>query len=225
VEGGEGDELEAIVDEFFVDFVGEDDEVGVLDDDVGEGLEFFGGVGVSGGVGGGVEDEDLGLGGDGGLELMGGDFEGIFFLADDDFVDAAGEFDLFGVGDPVGGEEDGFVAGVEYGHEGHVEAVFSAGAGGDVFGLVGEVIFIVELFSDGGLEVREAGRGGVLGLALVEGDFGGVFDEGWCIEVGFAGAEADDVDAGFFHGVGLGGDGEGDGLGDELHAVGKADHG
>ena len=38
VEGGEGDELEAVVDEFFVDFVGEDDEVGVFDDDVGEGF-------------------------------------------------------------------------------------------------------------------------------------------------------------------------------------------
>ena len=180
---------------------------------------------MSGGVGGGVEDENLGFGGDGVGELLGCDFEAVFLFALDDFIDAAGEFDLFGIGDPIGGEEDDFVAGVEDGHEGHVEAVLAAGAGGDVFGFVGEVVFVVEFFGDGGFEVGEAGGGGVFGLAFVEGEFGGVLDEGGGVEIGFAGAEADDVDAGFFHGVGFGGNGEGDGFGDELDAVGEMDHG
>jgi len=50
VERGEGDELQAVVGELFVDLVGEDRKVWVFDDDIGEGFEFFGRVGVAGGV-------------------------------------------------------------------------------------------------------------------------------------------------------------------------------
>ena len=60
---GEADELQAVVDELFVDLVGEDDEVRMLHDDVRQRLELVGRVGVAAGVAGGVDDEHFGLAG------------------------------------------------------------------------------------------------------------------------------------------------------------------
>ncbi len=59
VEGGEADEFQVAVDELFVDLIGKDDEVGVLDDDVGERFELGGGIGVAAGVARAVEDQHL----------------------------------------------------------------------------------------------------------------------------------------------------------------------
>jgi hypothetical protein len=99
--------------------------------------------------------------------------------------------------------------------------MLATGAGGDVLRLVGKTVFLRELLSDGGLELGEAGRGRVLGLALVEGGLGGVLDERGGVKVRLAGAEADDVDAGLLERGRLGTDLEGDRFRNELHPLGK----
>lgn len=55
--------------------VGQNDNAGILGQHVGKGLQLFAAVHTAGGVGGRAEDNGLGLGGDGGFELLGGNLE------------------------------------------------------------------------------------------------------------------------------------------------------
>ncbi len=102
--------------------------------------------------------------------------------------------------------------------------MFAAGAGGDLVGLVGERIFAIEFFGDGGAQFGQARGRRVLGLTFVERGFRGVFDEGGGVEIGLARAEADDVDSGLLHGVCFGAHGQRDGIGDYFDSVGKRNH-
>ena len=72
-----------------------------------------------------IDQENLGFRRDGGRQLSRGDFEAVGFFAANDAGDAACELYLLGVGHPIRGWQNDFVAGVEQGHEGHVEAMFA----------------------------------------------------------------------------------------------------
>src|SRR5207247_330735 len=103
--------------------------------------------------------------------------------------------------------------------------MLSTGADGDLLGLIGKAVFLVELRRDRLLEFRNARRGGVLSLAFVEGGLGGFLDKGRGVKVRLTSAEADDIDAGLLQCGGLGADGQGDRLGNQFHTLRDGEHG
>jgi len=197
--------------EFLVDLVGEDDEargafLGGAGDDGGDVAEFGLGVHGAAGVGGRVEDEDTGAFGDGVVELLGGDFE-VVVGSGFEFDDAgAGEFGLRAVGDPGGRGDDDFGGrlgvvggGVDERLEGEVEGLFAAGGDDDVVGSDAGELVVADEFVGDRLACGEIARDRcVPGEAFVDGGLGGGADGFWSGEVGLAGGEGEDIDAGGF---------------------------
>ena len=99
--------------DMFIHIIGGDQDVGIFQQHVPQGLELGHAVGLAGGVGGAVDDEQPGFVGDGGFELLGGDLEGLGLVALDDHRFAVRQHDHIGIGHPVGGGDDDFVTGVE----------------------------------------------------------------------------------------------------------------
>ncbi len=205
-EGGDGDVGVVAIHEFFIDLVREDEDV-LTHGDVSEGLELFSGIDGSGGVAGGVDDDHLGEGGHGVLELIWGDLPVVFFFGFDDDGDAADETDHFRVAGPEGSGDDDFVTGVDGGGDGVVTGVFGAAVDADLFGGVLKAVVEVEFGGEGLAEFEEAGALGVAGLAVVEGLNGGLDDVGGGIEVGLTSAEAENIDTLFFERFGRSGNG------------------
>ena len=139
---------------------------------------FGAGEDFAAGVGGGVEEDGAGARGDGGAQRVG--VERAIWLGqrDQDGLDAQG----LERGDVVaveGLEEQDFVAGVEQGHGGGVEA--AGGAGGDQdfgLGVVGEAVVALLLGGDGVAQAGDAVEAGVDVVAVVDGLDGGVLNNG-----------------------------------------------
>ena len=98
-----------------IDFIGDDDDVRVFSQHFGNSGKFGFGKDAAAGVAGCVEHEDLGLGRDGLLELLGRDLEVVLEVALDDDGHAAGQLHHFGVRDPERGRDDDLVAVVQDG--------------------------------------------------------------------------------------------------------------
>ena len=202
--------LDFIINELFVDFVGEDQDV-LAQGNFTKGFEFLPGVNGTGGVGRAVHDEHLGGRGHGVLEFIGGHLPTVFLLGVDDHGDGSGKADHVRVAGPVRGRDDHFVARAAGGKDGVVTGVFGPAVDADEVGRVAEAVVGLELGADGFAEFEQTGAGGVFGLAGSEGSHGGVLDVGRGVHVGFTSAEGADVDAFLLHFGGLGGDGERDG--------------
>jgi hypothetical protein len=106
---------------------------------------------------------------------------------------AAGQVDHVRVADPVGRGDDDLVARVQGGDEGVVDDRLAARRDVHLGRLVGQAVFAGELGADGFLQFRDAVDVGVLGLAGVDGGDGRLLDVVGGVEVGLAGAQADDV--------------------------------
>ena len=195
VGGGGGVALEGVVaeDDAVIHLVAEDDNILALEHG-GQGVDLGGGVEETAWVTGRIEDEGFGPRSDGRFQLGGSDLKGVVNIAEHVHRHAAAERGLLGVGDPVGGGDDDFVAFVEQGGEGEVEGLFAADGDDDLGGGVVERVFAGELGGNCLFERDDAGGGGgVLGGAAVQGVDGGLLDVIGGVEVGLAGAEADDV--------------------------------
>ena len=138
----------AFVDEVFVNFVADDPEsaFGAEGDDL---ADEIGGEYGSGGIVGGVEDDRLGVGLDGGGDVFKGGDAAVFGVSLDDARLGTGEEDLLIVGAPEGGDEDDFVAGIAEDLEGVVDAVLCAAGDDDLAGFGGEVVLFGEFSGDG----------------------------------------------------------------------------
>ena len=206
-EGCEGAECVTGEDEFFVDFVGEDDDV-FFDGDIGELLQGINGIDTARGVTGAVEHEHAGAGGDGVAELIGGEAEAVLFAGFDEHGAGADEFDECGVADPVGGGNDDFVARIAAGCEHVVQAVFSAIGDGDFGRFVGDTMIAAEGIADGLPKFLDASGGRIASVAGVHGCFCCVTDVLWGDEVGFADGEFEHIDAASAKFACLGGGGQ-----------------
>ena len=212
-EGGQGGVLGIVIDELFVNFVREDINL-LVDGDLGERGEFVLGVDGAGGIAGGVEDDHLGERAHVFAEELGGEFVTVFGGGRDDDGLAAGDADHFRIAQPVGGRNEDFVAGIDGGEDGVEAGMLGAAGDDDLGGFVGEAVVGLEFLGDGSAELGNAGRGGVFGEAGIEGAHGGGLDVFRCVEIGFAGAEADDIEAFGLHGFGAGIDRQGGGRGE-----------
>ena len=179
----------AVVEEFAVNFVGEDEEV-VFDSEGGDFFEFLRGHDATGGIGGEVENEDAGIGSDDFFDVLSQDGELIFLAGIDDDRHAVSHFDAGAVGDVAGFVIDDFIAGVEDGAEGDVEGFGDANGDEDLgFGVVADVEELIDVIGDGDTKAFESEIGGVAGLAAFERFDGGVTNGPGGRFVGLADAE------------------------------------
>ena len=199
---------EAVVDDVFVNFIGDQQQV-VVGCRGSQGLQLVPGVGGPGGVGGRVDDHRLRLFAQVLAQLLGGDFETLLLGGGDDHRHAAGQLDHRRVGNPVGRRNDHLVAGVEQGLGQVVEGVLAATGDDDLLVFVLQLVFPDQLGPDRFFKFRNAGHRRVAGEAVLDGLDGGGLDVFRGVEIRLAGAEIDDIDAGGLHGLGLGGNGQG----------------
>lgn len=178
-----------------VDLVGEDDDVGVLCDDVDKCAELVGGVYASGGVARGADEDHAGARRDGAAELVGGDLEVLLDAGGDEDGLAFGELNHLDVADPCGCGDYDFVAGVDCGEDDVAEGLLGAVTDDNLRGVVDNAFGGGDVVDDG-LAQREVARdGSVTGEVLVDGGFCGLLDVERSVEIGFTNGEVDDVDA------------------------------
>ncbi|OPY56027.1 MAG: hypothetical protein A4E51_00591 [Methanosaeta sp. PtaU1.Bin055] len=190
---GEGADAEVIlaVDDLLVDLVREDQEV-VVDGQVPDLLEDRPIEDGSGGVGGGVDQDHLRLGGYGVGE--GDRLELLVHLGPSH--SAAGEADAWLVADPGGADEDALVALVEEGlHRREDRHLRPRDDGYQVRGDLDPVL-AAELLGDRRPELRDPAGGEVVGIPPLDGADGGVADVLGGVEVGLPHPQVDDVEAG-----------------------------
>jgi len=207
-EGSDGDVGLVGVNEFFVDFVGQDEDV-FAHGDVGDGLKLFLGVNGAGGVAGAVDDDHLGEGGHGVLELIRGHFPAVFALGFDDDGDAADEANHFRVAGPVRGGDDDFVAWIDGGCDGVVAGVLGAAVDADLGRVVLEAVIDEQLGGEGFTKFEEAAALGVAGFAFGQGLDGSLDDVFRGIKIWFASAKAENIHALLFQHLGCVGNSKG----------------
>jgi hypothetical protein len=176
-----------------VHVVGQDPDVRMAKEDLGQALQLVLRIGGARGVGGRVEDQPAGTRRDHGLQFGGLQLEAAGRCGRGEDGGPAGQEDHVGIADPIGRRHDDLVARVQGGHHGVEDDRLAAGRDVHLGGLVGQAVLARELGSDGFLELRDAVHRGVLGLALTDGADRGLLDVVGRVEVRLAGAEADDV--------------------------------
>ena len=104
-----------------------------------------------------------------------------------------------GITDPIGRRDDHFVARFAGREDGIVTGMLGAVAHDDLARAIFEAVVGRELIRDGLAQFRQTGARGVLREATLERSDRGRLDVLRRVEVGFAGAEAADVEAFAFH--------------------------
>ena len=178
-----------------VHVVGHDPDAGMLHQNVGDGLQFAARIGRAGRVRRRAQDDPLGLRRDRLLQRVGLQLEALRRRAHHRHRLAPGERHHFRIAHPIGRRDDHLVARIDGGHQRVVEHLLAAGANNDLVRLVGEAVLALELGGDRLLQFGKAVDRGVLGLAGLDGADRRQLDVGRGVEVGLAGAEADDVAA------------------------------
>ncbi len=194
--------------DFVVDLVREDEDVRVFLEDRAECLQFLAGVHGTGRVGRGVEDEPLGLGGDGLCQGGRSELEACVLPAGDDHRGAVVGKHHVRVGNPVRRRDNHFVAFIERRHEGYVQDLLGPAADGQLVPLIVVTGVALDLPQDGGLQLGSTCHGGVLGLSVVDRLDGGCLDVVRGIEVRLADRQVDDRDAFGFEFADTGGCGD-----------------
>ncbi|CDF31168.1 putative uncharacterized protein [Methanoculleus sp. CAG:1088] len=179
------------IDHVLVYLVGEYEEV-VFHGDLRDGPDGVLGEHAPGRIGGGVEDDHLGLGGDSGLHLLGTEYETV--VVGKGHIDGFRSAQLYNglVGDPSGVGEDDLVPGIQICQGGHEYGLLARGDkhvhGGHV-----DAVVPPDGVGDRLLELRDPGAGCVMGESAVERFLRRFYDVGRGDEVRFPHGERDDV--------------------------------
>ena len=173
---GDGDVAVGVVEEVLVGLVAEDEQV-ALPGQARHGGQFVLGVHAAGGVVGVVDDDELGARGDVLVQPVVADVVLLLLAEGHGDGDALGHLDLLAEADPGGLEHQHFIAGLDVGVDGLVQAHLAAGGDQDVaVGVDGAGIVGGELFGHGVAKLGQAAGGADVGVAGVEGGDPGVDD-------------------------------------------------
>ncbi len=203
----DADVLVVVIDQRLVGLVREEAEV-PLHGQGGEALQLLPREGGTGGVGRGVEEQDLRPGRDQGLHQAAVDAEALLLPRMGEDRDRPAELHLLREAHPVRGRDDHLVARVQERLEDVVEGMLAPAGDEDLVPGIAQAVVPLHLGHHGVLQLIDAASRGVLGEALPDGLDRGLLDVGRRVEVWLARAEADDVDAFGAHAAGGGADGQ-----------------
>ena len=175
-------------------------------------------VSRAGRIAGAVEKKEARLGRDRRGQLPGRDLVALGDARERHHRQAIGQHHHVGIGHPVGRRDDGLIARIQHGHAQVVEGLLGAGRDQDLGALVGDAVVALEFCDDRVLEFVDAVDIGVAGEAGADGGDPGLHDVLRGIEIRLAGTQSDDVFAFGLELGGAGGDGQGRGGLDALHA-------
>ena len=147
------------------------------------------------GVRGRAEDDGLGARREGGLELVARHLEALVDASVERHVDALGELDHLEVADPCRRGDDDLVALVDDGEDDVADLLLGTVADHDLLGCEVQAVLTLQLLADGLAQRHVARHGRVEREVLVDGLLGGLLDVGGGVEVRFADAHVDDVEA------------------------------
>ena len=132
---GGGDEFEIAIDEVLIHVVGQNPDMRMRHQHIGDGLELIMAVGRAGGVGRRVEHDPFGLLRDRPVEIGGLELEIVFERGRRRTPACRHQRHHFGIADPVGRRDHDLVAGVQRGEEGIIQNLLAAGADDGLAGL------------------------------------------------------------------------------------------
>ena len=196
-EGGEAGEGAAVVGQAGVDLVGNHINIR-LSTHSGDGLQLLSVVHHAGWVGGIVEQNGLGPGGDGGRELFRCQLEVLCLGGGHHHRHAAHHLDELNVAHPVGRRQNDLVTGVDHCPQSQVDQVLGAAAHHHLAGLVLQSVVGLHAAAHRLTQLHRAGCGGIAGDVLLNGRNAGCLDVVGGVEVGLPRSEADHI-----HTVGL----------------------
>ena len=181
------------VGELGVNFVGDHHDIGAPQH-IGNGLQIGAAHDAAGGVGGEGQHQHLGLGGDGRLELLGGETELVLRLQLHIHRHAARHLGEGAVAHERGHGHDDLVAGIEQTAQGQVDGLAAAHGDQDLLGVVVvQVKAAAEIVGDLPPQLQHTGVGGVLGVAPLQGVDTRVPDVPGGDKVGLTDAQGDGV--------------------------------
>ena len=200
--------LETVINDLVVDLIGNHPDI-VLQGHLGQLLQLLPGVRSPRGIAGIVENQGPGLGGDGLLQLLGGELEAVLLQGLHNDRGGLGNIDLGRIGHPVGRGNDHLVPGLKKDHGDVVEGVL--GPTGDdnlLFGIL-QAIVPGQLISHGLAQLIGARHGSVFGKALLQGLDGSLFYVLGGIEIRLPCTEPHHIHTLGLEGLGFGRDGQG----------------
>ena len=199
--------------------------VRVVHQHIGERLQFGARIGGARRVRRRIQQHPFGLRRDRALELRRGHLEAGRHRGLDRHRLAAGEQHHVVIAHPIGRGENYLVARVERADEGVVQHLLAASADRDLRGFIVEAVLALELFGDRLFQLGDAIDVGVFrSLAVADRLDRGLLDVVGRVEIGLAGAQADDIAARRLERARLVGDGDGGRRFDALELVRKEGH-
>ncbi len=200
-------ELKTIIDDLFVDIVGNNDAVVQLEH-AGQSGEFFSAIGSSRRIAWAIQYEEPDIRSQGHLQLLRSDSEATFLTGHEDFGHRSGQKGHVRIAHPVGGRNQDLIAFLQKGLEEIVEGVLGSAANQDFFLGVGEAVLLLVFLDDSLPQGIDASHFRVLGHSLCEGIDGGLFDVFRGVEIRLPRREIRDIHAGRPQLLGLGRDRE-----------------
>ena len=176
-----------------VDFVGHHIDMRIAFQHASQSFEFLFAVEHTRGVAGSAEHKELGLGGDGSLELCGGNLEFVLDACLDELADTTRVANHLAVGNPVGSRDDDLVARIDKALNQLEDALLGTRGDNDLLGFELEIVVAFELIADSLTQVGITRNGRIVGEVLVDGLLGGFLGLVGGVEVGFADRKAYDV--------------------------------
>ena len=178
-----------------VDFIGDDDNLGMLAEHVGKTSQFFEAIHRTCGVGGAAKDDSFGARSDGSGQLLGGDFE---ILLDGGFHKhrfTVCQTHHVGIAHPVRRRNDDFIARIHHREEHVAHRLLGTIAHHDLRRFVVKAIFTLQFSADGLTKIEITRHRAVARPVVGNGLLASSLDVVWRIEIRFAHREVDNVDA------------------------------
>lgn len=195
VQRRDADRFKAVVHDVLVNFVAHDPDVRMLFQNGDQRQQFFFRVRRARRVRRRIQHQPLRFRRNGGFQFVSRQFEAVFLFRFDKNAFAAVQGDHGGIRHPVRRGDDHFVAVVYCRGESVVQHAFAARADRNLIGRVIQIVFAFQFAANGFAEFDRTRDGGVFRFAVVQRFFGGFDNVRGGLEIGFADAQPDNVNA------------------------------